>query len=351
MTELFRGGSFATITARKENIRGMLKQKRRQLLSGLFALVTLLVAFAAPVAAAGGNGLRVSPVRSDLIINPGESKTMYVSVTNVTAQPASLQAIVNDFTGNPDESGNPAIILNPAEYAPNHSLKRFVAPIGDFTLTPGQAKSIPVTINVPKNAAGGGYFGAVRFGPAGNNNSNQTVSLAGSVGSLILIKVPGDIKEQLTIASFDVRRKDNPSSFFTSTKNLTATIRFQNQGNIQEAPFGKILLKNRSGKILATYEMNNTSPPANVLPDSIRKFPIPLNSKKLARFGQYKLEGNFGYGTGGQLLSASTTFYVVPSSVIIGFAGVVALIAFIVFGVPRLVRAYNRRILRKAGRG
>jgi hypothetical protein len=328
---------------------------RRQKLGLPFASLFLLCVLAAAtlsqsVSAAGGNGLRVSPVRTDLVLKPGENKTMSISVTNVTSQPATLQAIVNDFVGNPDESGNPAIILNPNEYAPSHSLKRFISPIGNFTLNPGQAKNIDVTMKIPANAAGGGYFGAVRFAPAGSTSGpNQTVSLAGSVGSLILVKVPGDIKEQVSIASFDVRKNDHASSFYTNSKDLAATVRFQNLGNVQEAPFGKVLLKNRSGKILATYELNSNVPPANVLPDSIRKFPIPLN-KKVGGMGQYKLEGNFGYGASGQLLSASTTFYVIPASVIIIFAAAVALLLFLVFGLPRLVRAYNRSVIRRANR-
>jgi hypothetical protein len=332
----------------KENIRVMW-QKKKQLIATALMLLSMLTAGAGVAGAVGGNGLRISPVRKDLVINPGQSQTVYIGVTNVTGAPATLQAVVNDFIGNPDESGNPAIILDPNQFASSHSLKRYIGPINNFSLSPGQSKDVPVVITVPKNAAGGGYFGAVRFGPAGSNSGpNQTVSLAGSVGSLILVKVPGDIKEEVHISSFDVRRNDHPSSFFLTNKNLSVTTRFKNMGNVQEAPFGKILLKNRSGKILSTFEINNTQPPGNVLPDSIRKFPVPIN--KVGSLGQYKLEGNFGYGASGQLLSASTTFYVIPKWLILTFVAVVVLLVFLVFGVPRLVKAYNRRILRKAGR-
>ena len=313
------------------------------------AVATLLVFLPSAPAFAAGNGLRVSPVRTDLVVNPGQNHTLNITVTNITSQPATLQAIINDFVGNPDESGNPALLLNPDQYASNRSLKRYITPIKDFSLNPGQSKTVPVVISIPRNAAGGGYFGAVRFGPAGSNlDKDQTVSLAGSVGSLVLVKVPGDIKEQLSIASFDVRRKDSPSSIFMDTKDMYATVRFKNEGNVQEAPFGKILLKNRSGKVLSTYEINATNPPGNVLPDSVRKFTVPL--KKVGSFGQYKLEGNFGYGSGGQLLSASTTFYVIPKSLIYIFILIVALLAFLVFGLPKLVRSYNRRVIRKATR-
>jgi hypothetical protein len=108
------------------------------------------------------------------------------------------------------------------------------------------------------------------------------------------------------------------------------------------------LLKNHSGKVLAEYEINNVSPPGNVLPNSIRLFSEPLT--KVGSFGEYKLEGNFGYGSNGQLLSASTTFYVIPAWLIIAFIALVLLLAFLIFGLPRLIKAYNRRVLRKAGR-
>lgn len=302
-------------------------------------------------ASSGGNGQRVSPVRTDVTIYPGKSETVTVNITNVTTKPAELQAVINDFVASTNESGEPAIILNPNQYAPKHSLKRYAkVGIGSFKLGPGEQKNIPIVINIPSNAAGGGYYGAVRFAPASNKNGpNENVSLAGSVGSLILVKVPGDVKEQLSIASFDARVNDRPSTFFFRSNDINAVVRFQNQGNIQVQPFGKILLKNRSGKVLASYEVNSAQPPGNVLPDSIRKFTIPLKDK-VGSFGQYKLEGNFGYGTNGQLLSASTTFYVIPFWMIIAFVLLVLLIAFIVFGLPRLIKAYNRRVLQRAGR-
>ncbi len=315
----------------------------------LVATLALTHGSIAGAASTGGNGLRVSPVRTDLIINPGKSQVVHVLVTNVTSVPATLQTIINDFTANPDESGNPAIILDPSQYASSHSLKRFITPGNNITLQPGQQKDVPIEIKIPAKAPGGGYFGAVRFAPANTSaNPGQNVTLASSVGSLILVKVPGDIREQLTIASFDARHKDQPSSIYFNSKNITATVRFQNEGNVQENPFGKILLKNRSGKILGTYELNTTIPPGNVLPDSIRKFSVPIN--KIGKFGQFKLEGNFGYGSNGQLLSASTTFYVVPAWLVVSVILILLLIVFLIFVLPRLVKAYNRRILRQAGR-
>lgn len=329
---------------------------QRQGLARITAVVALLaiggLLLLLPVgrasAAEAGNGLRID-TRKDATIQPGTSQTITISVTNVTGAAATFQTIVNDFVANPDESGNPAIILDPTKYAPSHSLKRFISSAPVFSLQPGEEKNIPITIKVPANAAGGGYYGAIRFAPADTANSpGKQISLSGSVGTLVLIKVPGDIKEQLSIAGVSVYSGKHSSNFFTTNKDLSVYIRFQNEGNIQEAPFGKLLVKDRSGKTIGTYELNNINPPGSVLPDSIRRFEVPI--KTGGTFGQYKVEGNFGYGSAGQLLSVATTFYIIPASLIIIFVIVVVLLALAIFGIPRLIKAYNRRVLRRAGR-
>jgi hypothetical protein len=330
----------------------VIKKLTRSLVSILLIASALLtVVSTGSSSALGGNGLRISPVRSDATINPGQSQIINITVTNVQTVPARLQAVVNDFSASGDESGNPAIIVNSNQYATTNSLKRFVNPItGVINIPAGQSVIVPVTIKVPPTAAGGGYYGVVRFSPAGNDSSpTKNLSLAGSVGSLILLTVPGNIVNKVNIASFDVRVKDTPRTLYFNNKGLDSVIRFQNQGNIQEQPFGKVIVKNRSGKQLYTVEVNNSSPKSNVLPNSTRKYTVPL--QQVGTFGIYTVEGNFGYGPNGQLLSASTTFYIIPVYVIVGFILLVLLIVFLVFVLPRVIRAYNQRVIAKATRG
>jgi len=292
----------------------------------------------------GGNALRISPVRQDLVIKAGTSQTVDVFVENLTSAPAGLEGIVNDFTASADESGTPKILLDKNAYAPSHGLKRYVSTIGSFTLAAKEQKNIKVTITIPKDAAGGGYFGAVRFAPS-STNSNKNLSLSASVGSLLLVTVPGNITEQVGVAGFNVGKGDKAGTFFTNSKGLNSFVRFQNSGNVQEYPFGKIALK-KSGKVLQTVEINSTDPRGAVLPDSIRKFATSFDGKANS-FGKYTLEGNFGYGTKGQLLSAKTTFYVVPVPYLIGALVVVLLILLAIF-VPRLMKKHDRKLLSKA---
>lgn len=316
---------------------------------GSFALFIGMVAPAASAQSTNqsgtGNALKVSPVRNDLEIKPGTSQTVDVYVQNLSTKQAKLRAIINDFVASSDESGTPSILLDETKSAPSRSLKQYVEKLPDFTIQPNEQKNIKVKISIPKDADAGGYFGVVRFAPAGSE-SDKTLTLSGSVGSLLLVKVPGDLREQANIVTFDVRKDGKAKSSFTSGKDLRATVRIKNSGNVQVEPFGKIVLK-KGGDILGTYEINNTQPRGNVLPDSIRRFDVALGDK-VGAFGKYTMEANLGYGTKGQLITASSTFYVIPVPVIIIGILVLLLIAFVIFVLPRMIKSYNQRVVRKA---
>ncbi len=295
-----------------------------------------------------GNGVKVSPIRSDITIKPGESKTITLTVQNITGAGALYEAIVNDIVPS-GEAGQPALILDADKFAPSHSLKRFIAPVTSTQIDAGKTKDIKVTINVPKDTAGGGYYGAVRFAP-NNGKGDKNVTLAASVGSIILVKVPGDIKEDMVIDSFDTRKGVQGvggSSFFTTNKDLYSVVRFKNRGNSHEQPFGKIRLL-KAGKVIQESEINNSEPRGNVLPDSVRRFDTKLD--KVGSFGQYTVEGNFGYGTSGQLMSAKTSFWVIPIALIVAVIAAIAIIIASIILVPRAIKRYNRNVVRKAGR-
>lgn len=297
-----------------------------------------------------GNGLRISPVRTDLVIEPGGTKVVTLTVQNTTSADAEFRAITNDFIAGDSEFGEPSLILNDDEYAPSHSLKRYIAPIPNIEINAGQSKDVKVTITMPRDVAAGGYYGAVRFAPVNGSNGPSNISLTASVGSLMLVKVPGDIKESLTLESFDVRtgeRSNNASSLFFSNKDLYAVARFKNNGNVHEQPFGKVVLK-RGNTILQTTELNNTDLKGNVLPDSIRRFSVKLD--KVGMWGKYTVEGNFGYGTSGQLVSGKSTFYVIPLMLILGVLALIALVVAAILWLPKAIKRYNERVVRKANR-
>jgi len=301
-------------------------------------------------AAPSGNGYRLSPVRTDLTIDKGSSDEVQVYIQNASSAPEDLEVIVDDFEAPTNESGYPALLLNGAT-APDHSLKQFITiPDKELVLQPGQMSTVGVIITIPSNAVSGGYYGAIRFAPISvGANGAKNVNLSASIASLVLVTVPGNLHEELSISSLGVSQgaSTKTHTIFFSNKNLSAQLRFDNTGNIQEQPIGNLILK-RGSKQLGTFVVNDVQDPGNVLPGSIRLFTVTLS--KINWYGKYKLEGNFGYGSKGQLLSASTTFYVIPVLFIILAILAILLILFIIFGLPRLIRAYNRRVIARANR-
>jgi hypothetical protein len=331
---------------------GMLLAKRVQTSLGMVVamivmLAVMIVLFADSRAFAANNTantLKVSPVRTDVEIKPGESKTVKTTVTNLTDGPITVKPIENDFVAG-DERGTPALILDEDKFAPTHSLKRFMTPLKNVTIPAGQAKVIEVTITVPADAQPGGYFGAVRFAPASPDGGGQ-VNLSGSVASLILMTVPGPAVEKLELTEFNIQQNGVTGTNFRTPNNLQATVRFENKGSVQLGPFGKVSVK-QGDKVIYASDFNNKTPRDMTLPDSARRWDIPL--KNIGNFGKYTVTAVFTYGSKNQSIEVTKSFWVIPTTVIIwSIVGLIVLIGLIV-GIWLFLRSYKRRILQSAG--
>ena len=290
------------------------------------------------------NVLKVSPVRTDIEIKPGESKTVKTIVTNLTGSAITVRPVENDFISG-DERGTPALILDENKFAPTHSLKRFMKPIENVTIPAKEAKSIDVVITVPKDAKAGGYFGAVRFAPTDPAGGGQ-VNLSTSAASLILMTVPGDMVEKLTVSDFKIQQDGKSGDYFQTSKNMQATFRFENKGSAQVGPFGKVSVK-QGNKVVYEADFNNKTPRDMILPDSARRWDVPLD--KIGDFGNYTVSATFTYGTKNQTIEVSKSFWVIPSYVIIAaIVGLLVVIGLIV-GIWWFLRSYKRRVLRNQG--
>jgi hypothetical protein len=292
----------------------------------------------------GVNTLKISPVRTDISVKPGETKTIVMKVTNLTKAPMVVRSIENDFVAG-DERGTPALILDENTYAPTHSLKRYMAPIANVTIPAGAIQSITLTIKVPANAQAGGYYGGVRFAPNPTDGSTS-VNLNASAASLVLLTVPGDLVEQLNITDFNIQQQGNTvTGFIQSPDKLSLAVRFENKGNVQAAPFGQVYVK-QGNKVIYTSDFNQKNPHDMVLPDSARRWDVPLD--KLGTFGQYTIGATFTYGTSNKSIDVSKTIWIIPTTYIIG--AVVALIVLIalIVGIVLFLRGYKRRVMRSS---
>jgi hypothetical protein len=314
-----------------------------------FAVVAVLFVGSHSVAAAENNmanTLKVSPVRSDIEIQPGTSKTVQTTITNLTKASITVRPIENDFVSG-DERGTPALILDADKFAPTHSLKRFMTPLTDVTVPAGKTQIVKVVITVPKDAQAGGYFGAVRFAPATPDGGGQ-VNLSGSVASLILLTVPGEVTEKLNLTDFDIQQGGKSGSFFQSPNDLQASVRLENKGGVQAGPFGKVSVK-QGDKVIYEADFNNKDPRDMILPDSARRWDIPL--KKIESFGNYTVSATFTYGKKNQTIEVTKSFWVIPQFVIIATVVAVLVLIGLVVMIWLLLRNRKHNSLRGRGLG
>lgn len=294
----------------------------------------------------GANTLKITPVRTDLQVKAGETGKVDVTVTNLTDKSVLVRPIQNDFIQG-DENGTPSLILDANEYAPTHSLKRFMTPLKDVTVPAKQSKTITVVITVPKDAKAGGYFGALRLAPTTPDSGGQ-VNLNASVASLILLTVPGPVDEKLNLTDFSVLQGGKASNDFRTPNDLKLSFRFENAGNIQIGPFGKISVKQGS-EVVYDHDFNTDTPRDVILPDGARKWEVPLENIK--EFGYYTVSATFTYGSKNQSIDIEKSFWVIPTAYIIGaVVAVLLLIGLIVFLIFFLRGRKRRKARRSAGR-
>lgn len=318
---------------------------------GAYALSALVTVFAVGFIKVGaqngpaGNGFRISPVRSEYTIEKGKSDTLTITLENPSDGAITAKAVANDFIASEDESGEPRLILDDSVPAPKNSFKKLVNGLADVNLGPREKKDLTVTISVPEDASAGGYYGAVRFEPqlgATDASGQANVGLTASVGTIVLVRVPGNLTERLDLVQISAATKQddkyNAKSFFTSG-DVAIMTRLKNSGDIHVKPFGKVQVKNMFGKVVNEFEFNNTEPRANILPDSTRKFGNDL--PKLRWFGRYTVEANLGYSDGGgDLITARASFWYIPTVLLFL---ILFLLLAIVGGIYWLVRKQQAR--------
>ncbi len=335
-----------TMTAEKEILRssgmsglaGILRKSSLIVIALLLVLAIQNRAQAAPNT--GPIGLQISPVIVEVNVDPGQTYTFKVSPFNITDNDLELTPLVNDFKSR-DETGTPQIVLDGSLPA-SASLKNWLtlSDSSPFQLAPKTTKPVIVTLNVPKNAEPGGHYGVVRFTGAGVGQNQDNVALVASWGTLVLVRVSGNITERLNVVDFYTSRHGARSGWFEKEP-ISFTERINNGGNVHVKPKGNITITNMFGKQTGSIEINGAG--GNVLPSSIRRFDQTFNKANL--FGRYTATFNLAYGTNGQILSSSLSFWVIPYKLIIIVLVVLALVIWLgIMGIKR----YNRSIVKRA---
>jgi hypothetical protein len=306
-------------------------------------LIAVLVGIGLPVAAQqnGGSGLSISPTRSEFQIEPGKSDSIKITLKNVSGIDIIAKATINDFESD-DATGEPKI-LPESNKSTGATIRRFVSGVTDVPLKKDEKKDLVVNIDVPTEATPGAYYGIIRYTavPQGQSTEPGQVALTASVGTLVLIQVPGDITEQIQLQNVTAKLGEKAGTFFRQAPDKVA-IQIRNTGNGFSKPFGRIAINNMRGKEVFAYEINSTDPKANILPASSRTFTDVLKNVSLP--GRYTIIANISHGSGGEVLTRKVSFWYIPTWLIIIAAVLIVLL------VISLYVLYRRRFSRPSRR-
>lgn len=255
-------------------------------------------------AALSGEGLTISPPISELTLKSGEKTTRIIRVTNPTDKLVEVYPRIMDFRAK-GEGGEPAF-YEASEETSRFSLSKWIS----FTqpkiaLMPEQVIEFKYDINVPSDAESGGHYGALFFAtePPKSSGDENKVTLGSMIGSLILVKVPGQINEQGSLADFSANK------FISLDNNLVFQTRVTNMGNIHFRPTGDITIKSMFGHEIEKIAVNEQA--GNVLPDSVRKFENKWKSGKFL-LGIYRANLHLTYGDSGKSMDKTLSFVIVP---------------------------------------
>ena len=209
----------------------------------------------------------------------------------------------------------------------------------------GSRKDIKFRINVPKDAEPGGHYAAIF---ATTQPPEEDVGLGENTGVLLLVTVPGDIRENAELLEFSLASGKK----VYNRPPVEFLVRIKNEGNVHFKPLGEITINGWAGE--------KTAVPANpkrgnVLPKSIRAF-HPLwegavekggfmqelkNEWKYFGFGRYNAHLDMVWGSGDERFVGNVKFWVIPWRLII--VGLIVLIIILL-----LIRGYNKAIVKKA---
>jgi hypothetical protein len=166
------------------------------------------------------------------------------------------------------------------------------------------------------------------------------VSLTASVGVVVLLTVPGTIQQQLqalSVRAYPSTTSRDSSSFFIKAPGAVG-ISLKNLGNGFATPFGTVNVTNMFGKQVYSYQLNNGEPRGVILPNSTRVFKDSIKGIKMP--GRYTVTSNTSYGSGGEIVISTGTFWYIPVWLIVAL---VVLLAIIIAAVYVLYRRLSHR--------
>jgi hypothetical protein len=276
-------------------------------------------------------------------VSPGENWSSAVRVVNNNNQEMEIYARVMDFRGG-GETGNVRLLKDyELEGGENFLLSKWILiDPGPYNIPPFGSKDIPFVVRVPENAEPGGHYAAILTGsqPPKEGGDGSLLKVSSLIGSLLFLRVQGDIQERGWIREFSATKK-----YYAEPK-VDFNIKFENAGNVHIQPQGEIKISTMFGQAKESIKINHASELNYVLPGDIRKWEFGWEDKKnFLEMGRYKAELILTYGEQTRETSTQTIhFWIIYVKPLLAALSSFALFILL---LVLFIRSYIRRALKK----
>ena len=245
----------------------------------------------------------VGPGKVELELNPGESETVNVTLSNRMGSEKTFTVVVEDFVGS--ESTEQPVVLLGDQRGPYSLQDYLVVPSQEMTVGHTERIVIPITVSVPTDAEPGGRYGSVLFQTKSEsieNGAKPSASIISRIGVLFFVTVPGDLKYEGNVEKFDTafgkRVYDSGPIGFE--------ILYRNTGNVHVNPYGRISVRNMFGSEVGAVELD----PWFAMPEFLRLREVTWDRGWL--FGKYKAVLSINKGYDNLVETREVVFYVLP---------------------------------------
>lgn len=275
------------------------------------------------------NSFIVSPSKHELKLGPGESVIRNIYITNKLGYDADFLIDVEDVAGTKNEA---EVIKYYGNNLGPYSIRNYTMVENDrIHIVSGETRVVPVLFTLPSKIKPGGLYGGV-FVTAINPSSDNGTRISTRVGSLIFLRVKGDLKEEGEVKQFNLL--SNRKILWTRSPAKFQAV-FENQGNIYLSPYGMIEIKNWRGKVIGQLPIE----PWFVYPDSIRARVVSWTNMPLMGYFEATLILNHGYTTP-YVSNLNYRFFIFPLPLILGLF-VFCLLFFVIYQIIKRLKKWQ----------